>query len=651
MVKYFVIFLIAFGASLALTPLVRLVALRLGALDQPGERKIHGEPIPRLGGVAVVAAVLITLVAAVWLGEGGEPFLAVDLKVWLPVLVGGSIIFIAGIWDDIRPLPAGKKFLFQAAAAMVAITLGVRVEDISFFGNEVWTLGLFTIPVTFLWLVGITNAFNLVDGLDGLAAGLASIAAGTCATIFLLRGDAQDALLLVILLGALLGFLRYNFNPAQIFLGDSGSLVIGYTLAISAIAGSQKKATALAVVVPLLVFGIPILDTVLSMIRRFVGELKVVQPYKRTFHQKILMAKQMFGADQGHIHHRLIALGFSHRNAVIFLYGVSLGLSGLALLSVMAQYRNAGIILVAVGLATVIGIRKLGYPEIGFFRAETLIRWYERVTLNRLFFMGFLDLLFITFAYWVSFVLKYDFDWSPEHKQWYLSFFPVVLLIQLGMFLVWGLYQGVWRSTGIGDLIKIGLAVGSAASLSYAVGQLAMPPSGVTAFFVIDLLTLGIIVVGARTAYQVLDYSQGNVRLEGEGALIYGAGKSGQLVLQELRENREFGLQPLGFLDDDSSLKGRTVNQMPVLGTSADLPSILATHQVTTVVVASARLANGRLFAIAEVCRKCGIPVVQAQVHITKIQMSSVQTLEGYRAKPFQLASLPMEREEENREL
>src|SRR5262249_22097659 len=155
-----------------------------------------------------------------------------------------------------------------------------------------------------------TNAFNLVDGLDGLAAGLAIIAAGSTATIFCLRGDIQDTRLLVILLGALLGFLPYNFNPATIFLGDSGSLVIGYVLAITAITGSQKGATALAVVIPLLVFGLPIVDTLLSMVRRFVGSLRVLKLRKATLKEQIQGAKRMFEADQKHIHHRLLAVGF-----------------------------------------------------------------------------------------------------------------------------------------------------------------------------------------------------------------------------------------------------------------------------------------------------------------------------------------------------
>jgi len=619
MLKYIVLFLISFGASLALTPLVRLLALRIGAVDRPGERKIHTRPVPRLGGVGVVLAASLTAVLAVAMEGVGDGFIRVDLAAWTPLLLGGAIVFLVGVWDDIRPLSAGTKFLFQAAAAGVAIWLGVRIDQVYFLATGTVDLGLLAIPLTFLWIVGITNAFNLVDGLDGLAAGLASIAAGTCAAIFLLRGDAQDAMLVVIMVGALAGFLRYNFNPAKIFLGDSGSLVVGYILAVTAITGSQKGATALGVVVPLLVFGLPILDTLLSMVRRFVAGLKVVQPYKSSLKQRVLAAKRMFEADQGHIHHRLIALGFSHRNAVMALYGIALGLSAMALLSVLAQYRNAGIILVAVGLATYIGIRKLGYEEISFLRNGTLLRWYEQLAFNRLFFLGFVDLILITAAYWLSFALKYEFPWDPEVKIWYRGAFPIVLLIQLGVFSVFGLYRGVWRATGIGDLLRVLFAVVTAVALSYTVVLLTVPPSGVIPFFCINLLVLATLTSGARCTHRVLDYTNQRENSAGSGALIYGAGRGGQLVLRELLQNAELGLRPIGFLDDDPSLRQRTVNRVPVLGSSSDLSLILESQLVASVVIASDKISGDRLQNVLCLCEERHIPVLHAHLKLEQI--------------------------------
>jgi UDP-GlcNAc:undecaprenyl-phosphate GlcNAc-1-phosphate transferase len=619
MLKYLVLLLTSFCLSLVLTPLVRLLALRIGAVDRPGARKIQTKPIPRLGGVGVAMAAGLTVLLAHALEGVDDLFIPVDLAAWTPMLLGGLIVFVGGVWDDIRPLSAGMKFLFQGVAAAIAIGLGVRIEELFFFGTGIWDLGVLAIPLTFLWIVGITNAFNLVDGLDGLAAGLASIAAGTCAAIFLLRGDAQDAMLLVILVGALAGFLRYNFNPARIFLGDSGSLVVGYVLAVTAITGSQKGATAMAVIVPLLVFGLPILDTLLSMARRFVGGLKMIEPYKAPLKQRVLAAKRMFEADQGHIHHRLIALGFSHRNAVLAMYAIALGLSLMALISVLAQFRNAGIILIAVGLATYIGIRKLGYEEIVFLRNGTLLRWYEQLAFNRLFFLGFVDLILITSAYWLSFVLKYEFHWSPEVKIWYLGAFPIVLLIQLGVFTVFGLYRGVWRATGIGDLLRVLFAVVTGVALSYTVLLLSVPPSGVGPFFCINLLVLAALTGGARCTYRVLDYTNQRENSAGSGALIYGAGRGGQLVLRELLQNAELGLRPIGFLDDDPSLRQRTVNRVPVLGSSSDLSLILESRPVASVVIASDKISGDRLQNVLCLCEERHIPVLHAQLKLEPI--------------------------------
>jgi len=618
-VKYFILGLIASFGALALTPLVRLLALRIGAVDRPGERKIHTEPIPRLGGVGVAMAAGLTVLLAHALEGVDDVFIPLDLAAWTPMLFGALIVFVGGVWDDIRPLSAGTKFLFQAAAAGVAIWSGIRIEQVFFFGTGIWDLGILAIPLTFVWIVGITNAFNLVDGLDGLAAGLASIAAGTCAAIFLLRGDAQDAMLLVILVGALAGFLRYNFNPARIFLGDSGSLLIGYVLAVMAITGSQKGATVMAVIVPLLVFGLPILDTLLSMARRFVGGLRMIEPYKAPLKQRVLATKRMFEADQGHIHHRLIALGFSHRNAVLTMYAIALGLSLMALISVLAQFRNAGIILLAVGLATYIGIRKLGYEEIIFLRTGTLLRWYEQLAFNRLFFLGFVDLILITAAYWLSFVLKYEFQWGLEVKIWYLGAFPIVLLIQLGVFTVFGLYRGVWRATGIGDLLRVLFAVVTAFTLSYTVVLLSVPPSGVIPFFCINLLVLAVLTGGARCMYRVLDYTNQRENSAGSGALIYGAGRGGQQVLRELLQNAELGLRPIGFLDDDPSLQQRTVNRVPVLGASSDLSVILESRPVASVVIASDKIRGDRLQNVLCLCEERHISVLHAHLKLEPI--------------------------------
>jgi UDP-GlcNAc:undecaprenyl-phosphate GlcNAc-1-phosphate transferase len=252
-------------ASACLMPLLARLAHRLDVLDRPAVRKVHGAPVPRLGGAGMVLAGAITVTAALAADALG-PGPGIDLRAWTAVLAGGSLIFGVGIWDDVRGVPAPVKLAVQTAAAAIAMALGVWVHRITFLGAT-RELGLLAVPVTLLWIVGITNAFNLMDGLDGLAAGLAIIASATCGVILVARGDAQGGMLLAILFGATCSFLPYNLSPARIFLGDAGSLLIGYILAVTAVTGVQKGATVLAVAVPLLMFALPIVETISSAAR------------------------------------------------------------------------------------------------------------------------------------------------------------------------------------------------------------------------------------------------------------------------------------------------------------------------------------------------------------------------------------------------
>jgi len=623
MLKYVVLALISFGASLIVTRLVRAFALRIGAVDRPEERKIHAVPVPRLGGVGIFLSMSLAIVASFGLEYLGGESIPIDRKAWVPILCGATVVFLIGVWDDLRSLPAWFKCLFQALAASVFIWFELYIEPISALqrGSLHLDLGLLALPVTFLWVIGVTNAFNLIDGLDGLAAGLGIIAAGTSATIFIMRGEVSDALLLVILMGALVGFLFYNFNPATIFLGDSGSLVIGYILATTAVVGSQRQATALAVLIPLLVFGLPIVDTLLSMLRRFVAGMKLSQPYKDPMKSKLLIMNKMFEPDRSHIHHRLLALGLSQRNAVLLLYGLNLCLALLVLLGVFAQYRNAGIILVTVALATYIGIHKLGYEEATLVRPGTLLRWYENLAFNRRFFLGFVDIVIIAAAYWGAFALKHNFDWIAAAKEWYLGTFPIVLFTQLLVFFVFKLYQGVWRAIGIGDLIQIGLAATAGASLSYIAAMINPPPANETlAFFSIYLLLLGVIVMASRSAFRILEYIGRKENTGYRKALIYGAGRRGQTIVRELSSNSDLNLRPVGFIDDDPTLTGRSVDRLPVVRADDKLASLIARQHVAALIISSNTVSDARLELVMQLCRAHKIAVMRCSLNIEPVE-------------------------------
>ena len=311
------------GAALALllTPVVGRASTRLGLVDAPGGRKVHARSVPRLGGVAVVLAAGLALFLVATLYPAW-----VDPRVWpamRPFFIAGGLIFLVGLIDDVRGLGPVPKLFFEFAAAAVIMSSGLLIERITLLGWT-WPLGWMAWPVTAAWLVGVTNAFNLIDGVDGLATGISALAGAACGAILVARGHAPEAMLLAAFVGAAMGFLVFNFAPASIFLGDSGSLLAGFLLAATAITGWQKGATALATGVPLMIFALPIADSALALVRRVLARPSNGRSIRATL-------RQIAQPDREHIHHRMLAMGWSVRRSVLILYGITAILSLLAL--------------------------------------------------------------------------------------------------------------------------------------------------------------------------------------------------------------------------------------------------------------------------------------------------------------------------------
>ncbi len=342
-----VAFILSMLCGTILTPLIRRLAHRYGALDHAlSSRKIHGQPVPRLGGIAIVLAFYAPLVGLlIFQTSTGEIFLAEREHV-VGLFAGGALIALLGIYDDFRGAGATRKFLVQFLVAGLMYALGFRMEVLANpFGPEL-TLGWFALPFTLLWFVGVINAMNLIDGLDGLAGGVALVAVLTTFFIALQRAHPLMMLFSLTLAGAILGFLFYNFNPATIFMGDTGSMFLGFVLAASAIQTNQKSSTAVAVLIPAIALGLPIMDTLLAMSRR------------------AWRGQPLFQADKGHIHHRLLALGLSQRQAVFVLYGFCVVLGGTALMLTYANSVQTAFLLVALGLVAFIFLRSLGFMRL-----------------------------------------------------------------------------------------------------------------------------------------------------------------------------------------------------------------------------------------------------------------------------------------------
>ncbi len=339
-----VAFALAFAVAAMLTPLLRALAPLVGGVDKVQARKVHTRPTPRIGGVAIVLAFFVPLVGLLlYETEVGRRFLA-DVPRVVGLFVGGLAIALLGFYDDLHGLGAKQKFAVQTAVAVLMYALGYRIDAISHpFADAAIPLGAFSLPFTVVWIVGIINAMNLIDGLDGLAGGVAIIAVGLIFVVSKYRPDDLMCLFMASLGGALLGFLLYNFNPATIFMGDTGSMFLGFVLASTAITSSQKSSTTVAMLVPIIGLGLPIADTLLAMVRR------------------ALRGRPLFSADKDHIHHRLLALGLSHRQAVLVLYGVCLAFAGAAWGLTRAKGGPAAAILAVLGAASVALLRLLGY--------------------------------------------------------------------------------------------------------------------------------------------------------------------------------------------------------------------------------------------------------------------------------------------------
>ncbi len=320
-----------FITVLLITPLVRAIALRVGAVDMPSGRKVHTKPIPLLGGVGIFVGFL------------GAMLLTQPLsRQTAGLLIGAAIIVIAGVVDDIFDLKPRTKLAAQIVAAVVVCLFGIRVEAITHPFGGVLNLSWLSIPATVLWIIGVTNAINLIDGLDGLAAGTAVIGAVTMAVVAGMEGRVLIAGFALILAAAVLGFLPYNFSPAKIFMGDSGSMFLGFTLAALAIQGLTKGATFISIFIPVIILGIPIFDTLFAIVRRYKNH------------------RPIFEADKGHLHHRLLNHGLSHRQTVVSIYllDIFLGISAVALNAVSTE--NSIIILIVMATVILIAGNRIG---------------------------------------------------------------------------------------------------------------------------------------------------------------------------------------------------------------------------------------------------------------------------------------------------
>jgi len=579
----------SFVLALGLTPLVATIARRYGVVAKPKTDRWHKKPTAMLGGVAIFLSVLIPNIV-----------LVPDTTYEYIILRASAFLFLVGLVDDLIHLKPYQKLIGQVLGAAYVVYYGLSLP---------WTRSpLINMALAIFWLIAITNAINLLDNMDGLASGIAIIAAGFLALSFVNTGQYVDALILLSFAAALLGFLVYNSNPASIFMGDCGSMFVGFFLASSAlvnVSGGRSRSFLPVLAVPILVLFIPIFDTTfVTVLRKLSGR-----------------AASQGGRD--HTSHRLVALGMSERHAVWMLYGFA-ALSGL--LAVVVQRVKLDVSLAAIAgftiLLTLLGVYLSGvkvYDESvdeQALKGKALYAFLVDVSYKRRVFEVLLDLVLIILAYWSSYAIKFGPFSNSSQWQLFIRSIPIVLFVKMSTFLVMGVYRGLWKYTSIDDLIVFAKAVILSSIASVIIILFTFRFEGFSrAVFVIDGVLMVFFLAGSRMAFrlfrQVLP-AMGNPN--GRRVLIYGAGDGGELLLRELLNNRELALSPIGFLDDDPSKSGKLIHGFRVFGGNGDLGSVCDQQQVDEVVISSLKMTDARIEEVVRCCAEREIVVKRMRI-------------------------------------
>lgn len=586
--------------ALGLTPLVRYLARRYGMVARPKTDRWHKQPTAMFGGVSIWLAVVVSYFAFIRPATQGFGHFPGS---FLDVVIGAStFLFLVGLADDLLHTKPYQKLIGQVMGSAFVIYYGLTLP---------WTsYSALNVALTIFWLIGITNAVNLLDNMDGLATGIATIASGFLALSFLATGQMTEALLLLSFAGALLAFLVYNSSPASIFMGDCGSMFIGFFLASAAlvnVSGGRSRSLLPVLAVPILVLFIPIFDTTfVTILRKLSGR-----------------AASQGGRD--HTSHRLVALGMAERHAVWMLYGLA-ALSGV--LALLVQEVKLDVSLAAIAgftiLLTLLGVYLAGvkvYDETEEALAageNSLYAFLIDVSYKRRIFEVLLDVILILLAYWGAYAVKFGALSGSGAWRLFLRTLPVLVFVKMATFLVVGVYRGLWRYTGLDDLIVFAKAVVLSSALSVMVLLFAFRFEGFSrTVFIIDGILMFMFLAGSRLAFrlfrQVIPVAKSP---EGRRVLIYGAGDGGELLLRELLNNRALKYAPVGFLDDDPAKNGKLIHGLKVYGGNGDLGHVCKQHQVDEVLISSSRMTDERLQEILGFCRSQNILVKRMRITI-----------------------------------
>ena len=578
--------LISFLIGMVAVPIVRQLCYRFGKVVMPREDRWHRTPMPTLGGVAIYFSFVLGLFGYAWLnGEWGS------LR-W-QLLAASSFIFSLGFYDDLKPISPPAKLVGQIFAAAIAVYLGFTT---SFFTPKLANNIISQIPnivLTFIWLVGLTNAINLLDNMDGLASGISLITAVFLIYFFWTGSDSGLLPIALALAGSICSFLVFNFPPAKIFMGDSGSLFLGFTLAVLAIARQPQASNVFAVLgVPTLLFLLPILDTSLVTVTR------------------LLRGQSPSQGGRDHTSHRLVAFGLSERQTLFILYSIAL-LSGIVAIGIeeidywLSLVLVPGLVISLTLLAAYIGGLKIVTTSRGT-QAGTMTRFIAEMTYRRRTLEILLDFLIIGFAFYLAFWTSYGLSMNDLALEQFLHNLPIAYAGTFSAYFIFGIYRGVWRYVGVDDLLRytratvVGVIV-VALGIIFLNGT-SYPPPVIYLLYGIYLF-LGL--AASRSSFKVLDQVFGHQsRQEDERVLILGAGDTGEMAVRWISMNPDFRLRPIGFLDNDPFNIGKEIHGLTILGQMDELESLLLEKRVDGIILATDdKISSGQINQIVSLCQ------------------------------------------------
>jgi UDP-GlcNAc:undecaprenyl-phosphate/decaprenyl-phosphate GlcNAc-1-phosphate transferase len=582
---------LAFVAAVVLTVLLVPVALRIaharGFVTLPSADRWNPQPVPTLGGLAMLLALLAVLAGGRLLGD-----------LW-PVALASTLMFALGMVDDRAPLRPATKVVAQMGVAGLLLAL---LPPIRLTGDPTvdFILG-------FAWIVGITNAVNLLDNIDGLAAGVAGIAGTSFLLVLVINagGPTPLAIAMAAFVGVMAGFLLYNFQPASIFMGDSGSHLVGSFLAGATLAAAPTMQTHLApvIAVPIVLLLIPIFDTAfVTLTRGFAG-------------------RSAFLGGRDHTSHRLVALGMGERQAVLLLYA----------LTAVGGAVAVGLVSLPPGLAWgFVAIYVSGIAVLGLYLGNVHVHlgsmgeWQplpSEVTSRYRVYEVALDLVLICAAYYLAFVARFREPQFSEFLPYFTRSLPIVVVLQLGALWVTGKYRQVWRSLDPSDLLGLfrGALLGVALSV-IAVLYLSRFEGYSRWVFAFDAVLAPMLIVTARVVLSAIDDYLRLRRSRGRTALIYGAGRGGSLAVRELLQNSAFDLTPVGFIDDDVRKRRMKIDGLVVRASLGDLAAFIDRRPVAAVIVAISNLPADRFDRLCDICASRGVAVRQMRFAIEDVR-------------------------------